>query len=57
MNWQTIAALALVIGALIYVVWKFLRQLYVAEKDPHCEHCPLPKQVGEKKKSKDVWSR
>ncbi len=57
MNWQTITALALVAGALIYVVWKFSRQLFRVEKDPHCEHCPVPKQVNGKNKPKDVWSR
>jgi len=55
MNWQTITALALVVWALIYVIWKFFRQFYTVEKDPHCEYCPVPKQAGHKKKTKDVW--
>ena len=46
---QTVLAILVGIIALIYVINIFGKQLFQAENNPKCEHCPIP-ELHKKKK-------
>ena len=42
MDMQLLVAVIIGALALIYIVFRFKKQLYQVEKDPKCDQCPVP---------------